>query len=207
MTTLLPSTSSEIQTLRQLNAERDRYLSFLRRRIDSTTAEDILQSALLKVAERGIAPREDARLSSWFYSVLRNAATDYLRHRARGARVSAALLVEPAPADHDAPNECLEVTRSLVSHLSASDRETLETVYSEGGSITQLAERLAITRNAATVRVHRARAALAKLVETSCPSSSPCASAARYGARVPRMPRARRERTSCGNRAPRPRNG
>lgn len=187
MTALVATTSSEIHTLRQLNAERDRYLSFLRRRIDGTTAEDILQSALLKVAERGIAPRDDARLSAWFYSVLRNAATDYLRHRARGARVSAALLVEPPPADHDAPNERLEVTRSLVSQLSESDRDTLETVYSEGGSIAQLAAKLSITPNAARVRVHRARAALAKLVEGSCPPSSPCASATRYSAR--RRPR------------------
>lgn len=174
MAVLLAYPSAQTQTLQQLNAERDRYLSFLRQRIDSTSAEDILQSALLKVAERGVAPRDAARLSAWFYSVLRNAATDYLRHRARDARVAAALVAEPAAVDDDAPSECSAMTRSLVSCLSASDREALETVYSERGSIAQLADKLSITRNAATVRVHRARAALARLVLASPAPSGPC---------------------------------
>lgn len=157
--------SSRDDVLGALLAHRDEFLAFLRKRGHGAFAEDILQSAYLRVLERGVSLRDDEKAIGWFYAVLRHAAIDYIRAAGRRQRLHDKAMLESTSAvgtSNDDP--CLENTLALIGSLEPASREALETVYVRGKSIDDLATTSRISRNAATVRVHRARRALAHLV-------------------------------------------
>src|SRR5260370_3738468 len=68
----------------QLGARQNQFLSFLQGRLgDRAAAEDALQAAWLKAAEKADTIRDDESSVAWFYRLLRNAATDPRREAAR----------------------------------------------------------------------------------------------------------------------------
>jgi len=70
-------------TLQTLLDRRAGFLAFVQRRVaDPALAEDILQAAYMRALERSGGLREDDSAVAWFYSVLRNAVTDFYRRRA-----------------------------------------------------------------------------------------------------------------------------
>lgn len=72
-----------LMTMDELMSSHQRWTGFLRSRIsDPASAEDILQSAYIKVLERGSELRDRESSVSWFYSVLRNAIIDHFRRNA-----------------------------------------------------------------------------------------------------------------------------
>ena len=73
------------QLARELNAQREGFKAFLTARVGSAEeAEDILQNGLLKAVQRAGELQDDAKLTAWFYQLLRNAIVDH--YRARGSR-------------------------------------------------------------------------------------------------------------------------
>ena len=67
-----------------LAEQRSAFLAFARTRVRSgADADDLLQQALLKAAERLDKLRDGERLEAWFYRVLRNTIAD---HHAEWAR-------------------------------------------------------------------------------------------------------------------------
>jgi hypothetical protein len=58
--------------------QRPAFLAFARKRVRSgADAEDLLQQALLKAAERLDTVRDGERLEAWFFRVLRNTIADH----------------------------------------------------------------------------------------------------------------------------------
>lgn len=143
--------------LPELVAHRAALLAYLRRFVGEAVAEDILQSALLRLLERGLSPRDPARALGWFYRILRNAAVDHLRTSARRAALRDAIpptgKASTAPATH-------ERAATAIARLPPRQRDALRAVFLDGRSLGELAAQEGITRNAAAVRVHRARRAL-----------------------------------------------
>ena len=69
----------------ELNAQRSAFKAFLTARVGSAAeAEDILQNGLLKAVQRAGELQDDAKLTAWFYQLLRNAIVDH--YRTKGAR-------------------------------------------------------------------------------------------------------------------------
>jgi len=163
---------SEASTLRTLADQRARFLSFIRRRIDSPEiAEDILQISYLRAAEHIAELRDPERSTAWFYRLLRNAIIDHYRRSASGAKVvSDESLDRPAePTRH--PNTCPCVTREL-THLNQNYAHALEDVEMDGLSVHAFAANERIAPGTASVRLHRARKALAARLQAVCGSCS-----------------------------------
>ena len=151
---------------------RQRFLEFVRKRVQSPeAAEDILQSAFLRSLEKGSALRGEESVTAWFYRVLRNAIIDYYRRTDGAERASDALVHELQTHVEMPPSikgEVCQCVSGLLKALKPEYREALETVDLSEGSLADLGARSGISPNNAAVRVHRARAALRKQVETVC---------------------------------------
>jgi RNA polymerase sigma factor (sigma-70 family) len=147
------------------------FLSFLERRLGRRdVAEDVLQDAFVRTADRLDSVPEEA-LIPWFYRVLRNAAVD--RHRRHGSeeRALAALArelddaVEPPPEVHAEVCACV---RRLAATLKPEYAEALAAVDVDGQPVKAYAERAGLSATNAGVRLFRARAALRRRLAESC---------------------------------------
>jgi DNA-directed RNA polymerase specialized sigma24 family protein len=154
-----------------LSDRRASFLTFVRKRVDSVEkAEDLLQSAYLRALEHLPELRDEGRADAWFYRLLRNAIIDHYRRTAAAARV----FVEDAPLHGPAepilrPNTCPCATREL-GHLNPNYSHALEDVEMYGMPVQIFASNEKIAPGTASVRLHRARKALAWRLHTVCGS-------------------------------------
>lgn len=159
-----------------LNAQRRAFKAFLVARVGSEAeADDILQNGLVKALNSADTLHDDARLTGWFYQLLRNAVIDHYRARAAGQRRDDALgtLVSrlgedlaAAPAEWE-PQVCACLGR-VVDSLKPRHAALLRRVELEGASVQAAARELGLTPNNASVTLHRARAELREKLRAFC---------------------------------------
>jgi RNA polymerase sigma factor (sigma-70 family) len=164
------------QLARELNSQREAFKAFLETRVGSAAeAEDILQNGLLKAVQRAGDLQDDAKLSAWFYQLLRNAIVDH--YRTRGARrrrddalgtlvASLGEDVSPTPPAWEA--QLCGCLGSVVDTLKPQHAELLRRVDLNGESVQLAAKALRLTPNNASVTLHRARKELRTRLETFC---------------------------------------
>jgi RNA polymerase sigma factor (sigma-70 family) len=156
-------------------AERhDRFLQFLRARVqDPATAEDILQTAYLKAIERSAQLRETESSVAWFYRILRNAVIDHYRQTATRSRAMdewAGSWSETYEAEIQ-PEVCACIEEA-VRGLKPAYRTAIERVDLGGEAVESFAKAEGTTANNASVRLHRARKAVAKQLTAICGTCS-----------------------------------
>ena len=162
----------------QLLEARGRFLTFIERQVsDPHLAEDIFQEGLLKAVRSGPELRDQDRLVSWFFSILRNAIVD--THRRRGVERSRVSplgdLDVPAELTDDEERALCACFEALIPTLKSDYAELIHGMELRGDSAELTAERLGITTNNLKVRRHRARQALrVRLMDT-------CRSCAQHG--------------------------
>lgn len=142
---------------------------------DKALAEDVFHDACLKVLEGAGASRPESLLP-WLESVVRTVAIDHLRQQASEARRRRRLQELPAeshedPLPHSSSVVCACVGM-LLEELPERYRRVLQLVDIEGRNGVETSRLLRTTPNNVRVRLHRARAALAKAVKRAC---GPCA--------------------------------
>jgi RNA polymerase sigma-70 factor (ECF subfamily) len=150
----------------------DRLLRTIRRHVaDDPSAEDILQEVFLKIHLRIGTLRDEDRLESWVYQIVRNAITDYRRRQ----RPSAPLPEELAEPDEPNEDDTGGVARQLVPFVRATVvglpepyREALLLTEYAGLTQQQLAERSGISISGAKSRVQRAREKVKGLLLACC---------------------------------------
>ena len=151
--------------------DRKRYLSFVRRRVSGVEiAEDILQEATMRALERADTLREQPAFEGWFFRILRNAIIDFRRRRSvvvRGNEAFTAEAEDRTEAEEREVHPCASVV-PLLSELKEEYRDVLQRVEIDEQKVRDFAEHEGISPSNAGVRVHRARAALKKQVETTC---------------------------------------
>jgi RNA polymerase sigma factor (sigma-70 family) len=161
------------RVFQHLSDERASFLAFLRKRVDSAaTAEDLLQAAYLRAIEHLSELRDERRADAWFYRFLRNAIIDHYRRAATAAKV----LVEEAPLDRPvepvrSPNTCPCATREL-NRIKTDYARALEDVEMGGMPVQVFASQERIAPGTASVRLYRARKALASRLLIICGSCS-----------------------------------
>lgn len=145
---------------------------------DPQDAQDVVQETLLAATRSLQNFRGDASISTWLYTVARNAC----RKRSRGSK-GAPATVEPLSEDvpqasgEPGPDEALErraLARALdaeLAHLSPTEREVLVLRDVEGLSASEVAEIVGISVQAVKSRLHRARAALRARMEPYFPEA------------------------------------
>ena len=154
-----------------LTDKRASFFAFVRKRVDSAEkAEDLLQSVYLRALEHVTELRDERSADAWFFQMVRNAIVDHYRRTASVAKG----LVEDAPLDHPVepirhPNTCPCATREL-AHLNTTYAHALEDVEMDGMPVQVFASNEKIAPGTASVRLHRARKALATRLNTICGS-------------------------------------
>ncbi|HUG08504.1 MAG TPA: sigma-70 family RNA polymerase sigma factor [Acidimicrobiia bacterium] len=141
---------------------------------DPHLASDVAQEALIRAWRALPKFRGDARLSTWLYRITVNTAWT---HKKRAGRHQGASiddhhdLAAPADAEHpETAGEILELRgrlRLALDRLPDAHRDVvvLKDIY--GWSHAEIAESMDISVAAAKVRLHRARARLARDLEES----------------------------------------
>jgi RNA polymerase sigma-70 factor (ECF subfamily) len=153
-----------------LMATRQQLLGFIRGKLaDPSLAEDILHESLLKGLRAADDLRDDERLGSWFYTIVRNAIQDTYRRRGRSDARQAEYVREREIdlTEEDDATICA-CFRDLIPALKPEYAELIETLDLGGGDVTAVAARLGITSNNLKVRRHRARQQLRQRLEETC---------------------------------------
>ena len=153
-------------------AERSRHVAFVRQQMPSVSdPEDVVQLALLRAAQHLGEVRDDEKLGSWFWSILRRTILDEAERRTREHRTHAELA---QASDGPSPQQVASCACSLgvLEGLKLEYRELLERVDLREESIEQVAASEGISRNNATVRLHRARKAMREALLGHCGTDS-----------------------------------
>jgi RNA polymerase sigma factor (sigma-70 family) len=153
-----------------LAARHSRFLQFLHARVgDPATAEDILQAAYVKAIERGAQLRASESSVAWFYRILRNAIADHYRQQTARTRAMDQWAAEWNEAyEPELRAEVCACIQEAVRALRPAYREAIEQVDLGGQSVESFAGAQHTTVNNASVRLHRARKAVAKQITTIC---------------------------------------
>jgi RNA polymerase sigma-70 factor (ECF subfamily) len=171
-------TTNEIRTdavqlpdrVERIAAQHAKFLSFLSARVeDKAAAEDILQSAYLKAVEHGSEIRDDESTVAWFYRVLRNAITDHYRRRVARTSAQEAFAAEaPVSYEADVKQTVCACIGDVIHDLKSEYRTAIEQVDLGGMTVEAFARSQQTSANNASVRLHRARKAVAKKLTTVC---------------------------------------
>jgi RNA polymerase sigma-70 factor (ECF subfamily) len=165
--------ASRAAALAALAADRGRFTAFVRRRLGGpgaggdAEAEDLVQQAFARAVEKIGDLRDPSRAAAWFYRLLRRLVAEHHARRALRAR----RLGDLAPALEAAtPEEAASCGCALgiLDRLPAGYAEMLQRVDLDDQPIAEVAVRLGISVNNATVRLHRARHRLRHEVEALC---------------------------------------
>ncbi len=158
------------QLAHSLARQRAAFKAFLVARVgNEADAEDILQAGLVKAIGHTGELRDEAKLTAWFYQLLRHAIIDHARSRRSAANrertwaTDAALM--PSSTDERAICRCLE---PLIETLKPNHAALLRLVELDGTSVSVAARDLGLTANNASVILHRARAELREKTKAFC---------------------------------------
>ncbi len=156
--------------LDRIVAYQNKFLGFLEARVeDAATAQDILQSAYLKAMEHGSEIRDDESAVAWFYRILRNAITDHYRRGAARSRAHQVFSNEaPVSYEPELAQTVCACVGDVVHDLKDEYRTAIEQVDLGGKSVEDFAQTERISANNASVRLHRARKAIAKQLTMVC---------------------------------------
>lgn len=158
------------EVVEKVTAQREKFLRFLSSRVEDTaTAEDILQAAYLKAIERGSEIRGEESTVAWFYRILRNAVTDHYRRRASKAKALEAFAgAVPEVYEPEIKGAVCECIGDVIGDLKPEYRSAIEQVDLGEIPVEKFAQSERISQNNASVRLHRARKAVAKHLKTVC---------------------------------------
>ena len=150
-----------------------RFLQFLERRLGNRAdAEDVLQTAFLRLVAHQGSLREEGKLVPWFYRLLRNLLTDHYRHRDAVARLEQSVAAETETTTNGEDRELFQAVCTCVydvlAALKPEQAAVIRRVELEGEALKRVASDLGITPNNASVRLHRARRALRDALEATC---------------------------------------
>jgi RNA polymerase sigma-70 factor (ECF subfamily) len=144
---------------------------FLARRTDAATADDVLAETLLVCWRRlDDAPADPL---PWAYGVARFCLSNAQRGVRRQERLAAKIAVVDPPVDRvPEPADEPELAEAMEA-LRPEDSELLRLWAWEQLTASEIAEVLDITPNAASIRLHRARARLRELLDEGRKTGSP----------------------------------
>lgn len=160
------------EPLNDILEKRAQFLAFLKARLKSEDlAEEVLQAAYLKSLEKSADLKDGESIVAWFYRILRNAIVDHYRKaKVHKKALAATAKAEPAVDDAQLQKTVCKCVSALVPTLKPEFAEVLWKADLEGAPVREVAVRIGLTANNASVRLHRARKALRDQVIQVCGS-------------------------------------
>jgi len=139
-----------------------------------TTADDLLQETLLKIA-RGLSQFEGrSSVKTWAFSIATRVATDHFRRPQNRARIvemdetEAARDLDTEPDQRLVIDEMNSCVREVIESLPEDYRTALVLHDLEGQTAEQLAEIAGCSLATAKIRIHRARRRLKGALSEEC---------------------------------------
>ena len=162
--------AAENPILARIADHHSEFLRFIAARVgEPAAAEDILQSAYVKAVERRSQLRGEESVVAWFYRILRNAIIDHYR---RGSARSKAHELFGAEArtsyELELEQKVCACIGDVIGDFKTEYQEAIEQVDLAGESVESFAQLQNTTANNASVRLHRARKAVAKRLVQVC---------------------------------------
>jgi RNA polymerase sigma-70 factor (ECF subfamily) len=135
---------------------------------------------------RQVPAERDATL--WLFGTARKVLANQRRGERRRARLSLRLKAEPAVEDAGAQERAgeLELAKGALQRISPAQRDLLGLVAWEGLSTAELAAVLGCSENAAKIRLHRARRALAVEMERALAVGKPAPGSGQEMSAIPK---------------------
>lgn len=156
----------------ELIENRAAFLSFLRARLGSLDeAEEVLQAAFVKGLKSRSRPRGEGSIRAWFFAVVRSALTDHYRRRAArsGAEERAARETKLSARDEDRLEKAVcRCMHDIIPTMKPEYGDIIRKVELDDEPLPALASRMGLSRNNATVRLHRARKSLKSSLLKAC---------------------------------------
>jgi RNA polymerase sigma factor (sigma-70 family) len=140
-------------------------LGYALRRTQGADALDVVSETFLVAWRRlpRVPAGDEARL--WLYGTARRVLANHERAERRRARLGGRLVDEAATAAHAAPEQPTGSVGAAFARLRSADRELLGLVAWEGLDAREIALVVGCSRNAARIRLHRARRRFAQALE------------------------------------------
>ncbi|WP_026606439.1 sigma-70 family RNA polymerase sigma factor [Methylocapsa acidiphila] len=126
-----------------------------------TDAEDVVQEILLAVHLKRQTWEKTAPFSPWLWAIARHKIIDALRRRGRRVDLPIEDFAESLKQDEAEPNMLVSDVNRHLDELPPGQRNVVRIVAVDGASIDEAAGRLAMTKGAVRVALHRGLAALA----------------------------------------------
>jgi RNA polymerase sigma-70 factor (ECF subfamily) len=159
-----------------LTGERARFVRLARSRVATEAdAEDVVQQALMRAAERASQIADASRARAWFYRILRRAIVDH--HRRKPPEFSGDVPEdEPAANDERPRGPTCRCAVRLLGELRPAYAEVVRRLDFEQQDPRAAADALHLSMSNLYVRLHRARRALRDRVQGHCGVASigPC---------------------------------
>lgn len=162
----------------RLTQQRRTYLSYVTAR-SGLDAEDILQDASLKAFQNLNRLRDEQRMDAWFYRILDHTIADHGRRHSR-SRLQTLADLQSLPNQTKQEDPTCKCGTHLLQELKPEYAEALRRVLLDNEEVSRVATDLGVSRGNLWVRLHRARAALRKKLESHCdfaPNSLHCSCA------------------------------
>jgi RNA polymerase sigma-70 factor, ECF subfamily len=140
--------------VRTLSRPALRYAHMLVLNVD--IAQEIVQEAFARVWASPNTPSGEIEFRRWVYRTIANLATDYHRHRARGARLPIPRPVVVDPLEQVDQRDQRQSLLEAVKRLSPKARQAVYLRYFEDRSVAETARILGIPQVSVRVIVHRA---------------------------------------------------
>ncbi|HLH13106.1 MAG TPA: sigma-70 family RNA polymerase sigma factor [Methylovirgula sp.] len=140
--------------------------SFVRRglaraSVPDADAEDIVQETLLAIHIKRHTWIETAPVAPWIFTIARHKIIDALRRRGRRIHLPIDDYAEFLAEEAEEPSMIGAFVDRHIDSLPSVQRKVVEAIAVSGASIGEAAERLAMSRGAVRVALHRGLAALA----------------------------------------------
>lgn len=146
-------------------------LAWALRRVDPPAdAEDILAETFSTCWRRLDDVPEGDDAASWLYSVATRVLANHRRSQQRRVNLRVRLAGQPGGVGHELDDRQLDLLQEAMTQLRPADAEILRLVAWEDLKPAELAPILGCTSNAASIRLHRARRALADAYGQSTPA-------------------------------------
>lgn len=154
--------AARLRFTRIYDAHYHRILGYALRRLRSDDAADVVAETFAVAWRRLERVPDGEQALYWLYATARRVAANHRRAEERRRGVNDALVAAlPFPATTDLAPRSRRVADAL-SQLRADERELLLLVAWEGLDAAAVATVLGCTRNAARIRIHRARRSFAE---------------------------------------------
>lgn len=140
----------------------------LRRVSNEADAEDILQEVYLKIHTHLHTLRDDNKIHSWIFQIVRNVIVDYYRSKEQTVEISESLTLPEGLEGNDVVRELAPSLLGMISCLPKKYRYALYLTEYRGFTQKELAEYFNISLSGAKSRVQRAREKVKELLLECC---------------------------------------